>query len=81
VASQAAGRRLGLHLRRIRIQRGWSLEEVARKMDVPLSRYRSIEMVKKSLPEPDELEALAEVYDTTVDELLRAAGYELVGAA
>lgn len=76
--STPAARRLGEHLRQLRESRGWSLEYVARQVDMTFSMVRSIEMTRMSLLDPDELEAFAALYETTTDELLRVAGYELM---
>ena len=65
----------GEYLRKLREAQRWSLRQVAAKTGVSVSYITQIENGKRNAPGPEILKKLAPVYQVSVRELLKAAGY------
>ena len=74
---------VGVHLRKVREQRGWSLRDVEKRTDGKLrSGYLSqVETGQIAQPSPAALQRLAEVYDQDYATLLEWAGYMMPAPA
>jgi transcriptional regulator with XRE-family HTH domain len=70
---------VGVHLKRVREQRGWSLRDVEKRTDGKLRNgYLSqVETGQIAQPSPAALKRLAEVYDQDYATLLDWAGYSM----
>lgn len=73
---------LGAHLTRLREATGMTLRQVeeATKKEVSNAYLSQLENHKITKPSPHILEALAVVYKTPYDDLMRRAGYAAVGS-
>jgi transcriptional regulator with XRE-family HTH domain len=69
--------RLGRHIRRIREQRGWTLEELAERMGVSANTVRRIERGQSQRPHVHTLSRLANAFGVALEHLLDEASREL----
>jgi len=68
---------LGLKIKQLRQERGWSQAQLALKSGLSRSHISLIELRKFSHPRTDVLMKLARVFNIPVEELYQAAGYEV----
>lgn len=80
-ASRQTAERLGAEIQRRMALMGMTYEELSLETRIVRSRLHRIATGDRlQWADPDELEAIADALDTTVSELLRAAGYPLTAA-
>lgn len=65
----------GNYLKRIRIKRGLSLRELARRSEVSQSYLSLLESGKRGIPTPDQLLKIAPHLNVDYIDLMKAAGY------
>ena len=68
-------KRLGRYLKKLRLEKGFTLPEIQKMAKISTGYLSEIEQGKRTSPHPDILNKLARIYEVQVGELMRIAGY------